>query len=88
MSISDKNVVMKRISAATPESPIDVFLADIDGSTPLESVFGGTVGAASRRAKAGKSFVGTFHSKMEGSAVAKTLTKAILSRHRLIKAQK
>jgi len=63
-------------------------LADIDGSTSLESVFGGTVGAASRRAKAGKSFVGTFHSKMEGSAVAKTLTKAILSRHRLIKAQK
>lgn len=66
MTIASKSVVMGRIEAATPESPIAVFTCD--EQLMFDAHFASTVSAQERIAE-GKGLVGVFDQTMNRNAI-------------------
>ena len=63
MSLAPISVIMTRIKAATPESPIAVFKPVIRDYGQLDAMFGSTVRTQERVESGDPLFVGYFHSR-------------------------
>lgn len=74
MSISTVNVIMGRVSVATPDSPIAVF---IEPSGDLNACFGATIRTKKQIADKHPGLVGVFHNEMKPTVVKSKILNAI-----------
>ena len=77
MSLATVSVIMGRIRAATPKSPIAVFYSDRGENNRLKAVFANTVLSEQEVHKQKHNLIGVYHQGMELSMVQHGLFSAL-----------